>query len=78
MREKLREKLIMLLLRIVLFARNVGGNRERDNNCEPRPKFEWPYVMNSFIAMHRPLVSATWIWLHQHARWRHGYYRTRR
>jgi hypothetical protein len=73
-----REKLVMLLLRFVLFARNVGRNRESVNNCEPRPKFEWPFVMNSFIAMHRPPVSATWIWLHQHARWHHGNYRTRR
>ena len=48
-----REKLLVLLLRFVLFARNVGRNRESANNCEPRPKFEWPYVMNSFITMQR-------------------------
>jgi hypothetical protein len=34
--------------------------------------------MNSSVAMQRPLVSATWIWHHQHAHWHHGYYRTRR
>ena len=74
----MREKLVMLLRRFVLFARNVGPNRESDNNCEPSPTVEWPYVMNSSVAMQRPLVSATWIWHHQHAHWHHGYYRTRR
>jgi hypothetical protein len=72
------EKLVMLLRRFVLFARHLGRNRESDSNCEPRPNVEWPYVMNSSIAMHRPLVSATWIWHRQHAHWYHGYYRTRR
>ena len=68
-----KEKLVMLFPA----ARNVGGNRP--NNVNERPlKLEWPYVMNSFVAMHRPFVSGTWIWHRQHARWHHRYYRTRR
>ncbi len=73
-----KEKLVMLFRRLVLFVRNVGRNRENDNKGELRPKFEWPYVMSSFVAMRGPLVSGTWIWHHQHARWHHGYYRARR
>ncbi len=69
-------KLIMLFNRFVLFARNVGRNRE--NDFKVRHKFEWPYVMSSFVAVRGPLVSGTWIWHHQHARWHHGYYRARR
>ena len=73
-----KEKLVMLFRRFVPVARDVGGNRP-DNNVNERPlKLEWPYVMNSFLAMHRPFVSGTWIWHRQHARWHHGYYRTRR
>jgi hypothetical protein len=72
-------KLGMLFRRFVLFARNAGGKigkvlKEKSMNS----KFEWPYVMNSSVAMRGPLVSGTWIWHHQHARWHHGYYRTRR
>jgi hypothetical protein len=73
-----KEKLVMLFGRLVLFARNVGRNRQNDNEGELGPKFEWPYVMNSSVAMRGPLVSGTWIWHRQHARWHHGYYRTRR
>ena len=73
-----KEKLVMLFRRLVLFARNVVRNRENDDRDELRPKFEWPYVMNFSVAMRGPLVSGTWIWHHQHARWHHGYYRTRR
>ena len=59
--------------------RNVGHNRGNDNKSGSRPKWEWPYVMNSSVATHGPpLVSGTWIWHHQHIRWHHGYYRTRR
>jgi hypothetical protein len=71
-------KLVMLLRRLVLFARNVGRDRQNDNEDKLEPQFEWPYVMNSSVAMCRPLVSGTWIWHRQHARWHHGYYRTRR
>ena len=84
----LKEKLAMLVHRFVLFTRNWGRNRgndstgglrpKDDSDGELRPKFEWPYVMNSSVAMHRPIVSGTWIWSHKHARWHHGYYRTRR
>jgi len=87
----LKEKLAMLVHRFVLFTRNWGRNRgndstgelrplrpKDDSDGELRPKFEWPYVMNSSVAMHRPIVSGTWIWNHKHARWHHGYYRTRR
>ena len=74
----MREKLVILLRRFVLFARNVGRNRESHNNCEPRPKVEWPYAINSSVAIQGPRVSATWIWYHQHGHWHHGYYRTRR
>ena len=73
-----KEKLVMLFRRLVLFARNVGRNRENDNDGELRLKFAWPHVMNSSVAMRGPLVSGTWIWHRQHARWHHGYYRTRR
>jgi hypothetical protein len=74
----LKEKLVMLFRRFVLFARNVGRNRKNDNKGKLRAKFEWPYVMNSPATMHGPLVWRTWIWHRQHARWHHGYYRTRR
>jgi hypothetical protein len=67
-----KEKLVML------FAPNVGRNRGNDNQDKLEPQFEWPYVMNSSVAMRRPLVSGTWIWHRQHARWHHGHYRTRR
>jgi hypothetical protein len=50
-----KEKLVMLFRRFVLFARNVGRNRQNDNE----DKFEWPYVMNSSVAMRGPLVSGT-------------------
>ena len=73
-----KEKLVMLFRRFVLFARNVGRNRQNDNEGKLGPKFEWPYVMNSSVAMRGPLVSGTWIWHRQHARWHHRYYRTRR
>ena len=73
-----KEKLVMLFRRFVLFARNVGRDRQNDNEGELGPKFEWPYVMNSSVAMRGPLVSGTWIWHRQHARWHHRYYRTRR
>jgi len=73
-----KEKLVMLFGRLVLFAPNVGRNRGNDNEDKLEPQFEWPYVMNSSVAMRRPLVSDTWIWHRQHARWHHGYYRTRR
>ena len=73
-----KEKLVMLFRRFVPIARNVGGNRP-NNDVNKRPlKLEWPYVMNSFLVMHRPFVSGTWIWHCQHARWHHRYYRTRR
>src|SRR4029077_21218556 len=74
----LKEKLVMLFGRLVRFAPNVGRNRGNDNQDELEPQFEWPYVMNSSVAMRRPLVSGTWIWHRQHARWHHGHYRTRR
>jgi hypothetical protein len=73
-----RENLVILSRRFRLFAWDVRCNLESHGNCEPRPKVEWPYIMNSSVAMQRSLVSATWIWYHQHAHWHHGYYRTRR
>jgi hypothetical protein len=72
-----KEKLVMLFGRFVLFARNVGRNRENENKDKLRPQFAWPHVMNSSVAMRGPLASGTWIWHRQHARWHHGYYRTR-
>ena len=74
----LKEKSEMLFRRFVLLARNVGRNRENDNKGKLGPQFAWPYVMNSSVAMRGPLVSGTWIWHRQRARWHHGYYRTRR
>jgi hypothetical protein len=76
--EYVRENLVVLFRRFLLFAWDVRCNRESHNNCEPRPKVEWPYVMNSSVAMHGPLISATWIWYHLHRHWHHGYYRARR
>ena len=76
--EYVRENLLVLFRRFLLFAWDVRCNRESHNNCEPRPKVEWPYVMNSSVAMHGPLISATWIWYHLHRHWHHGYYRARR
>ena len=76
--EVVKEKLVTLFRRFVLFAPNVDPNRGNDNKGKLRSKFEWPYVMNSSVATHGPLVSGTWIWHHQHARWHHHYYRTRR
>jgi hypothetical protein len=74
-----KEKLVLLFRRFVLFARNVGRNRGNDNERRsPPPLFAWPHVMNSSVAMRGPLTSGTWIWRRQHARWHHGYYRTRR
>src|SRR5437762_795446 len=58
-----KEKLVMLFGRLVLFAPNVGRNRGNDNEDKLEPQFEWPYVMNSSVAMRRPLVSDTCVWL---------------
>jgi len=74
----MRETLGMLFRRFLVFAWDVRCDYANNNDAKLRAKLEWPYVMNSSIAMHRPLVSATWIWHHQHAHWHHGYYRTRR
>ena len=73
-----RENLVVLFRRFLLFAWDIWCNRESHNNCEPRPKVEWPYVMNSSVAMQGPLISVTWIWYHLHRHWHHGYYRARR
>jgi len=73
-----KDNLVTLFRCFVLFAPNVRGNRAKDNKGERRPKWEWPYVMNSAIAKQGSFVSGTWIWHHQHARWHHRYYRTRR
>jgi hypothetical protein len=70
-------KLVVLFDRLVLFAQDVGRNRE-DENEDKLPQFAWPHVMNSSLAMRGPLASGTWIWHRQHARWHHRYYRTRR
>jgi hypothetical protein len=72
-----KEKLVMLFDGLVLFAWNVGRNRENESK-DKLPQFAWPHVMNSSIAMRGPLVSGTWIWHRQRACWRHRYYRTRR
>ena len=71
-------KLVMLFRRLVVFAQNMGRNRESENQDKLGPQFSWPYVMNSCVAMRGPVVSGTWIWHRQHLRWHHGYYRTRR
>jgi hypothetical protein len=73
-----KEKLVILFRRFGLFLQNVGRNRKNDNEDKIRPPIAWPYVMNSSLAMRGPLVSGTWIWQRQHARWHHRYYRTRR
>jgi len=76
--EAVKNNLVMLSRRLVVLARNLGRNRANNDIGELRLKLEWPYVMNSSVAMHRPFVSGTWIWHRQNARWHHGYYRTRR
>jgi hypothetical protein len=73
-----KEKLVMLFRRLVSFARNVSPNRENDNKDHLHRQFAWPHVMNSSVAMRGPIAAGTWIWHRQHARWHHGYYRTRR
>lgn len=73
-----KEKPVTLPHRFVPFVPNVGRNRGDDKEGELRPKFQWPHVMNPSVAKHGSLISGTWIWHHQHARWQHGYYRTRR
>jgi len=73
-----KEKLVTLFRRFVLLAPSVDRNRGNSKKGELRPNFEWPYVMTSSALIDGPLVSGTWIWHHQHARWHHGYYRTRR
>jgi hypothetical protein len=73
-----KDNLVTLLRRFVLFASNVWRNRRNGNKGERSLKWEWPYVMNSSVAKQGAFVSGTWIWHHQHARWHHGYYRTRR
>jgi len=75
--EFVRENSVVLFRRFLLFAWDVRCNRKSHNNCEPRPKVEWPYVMNSSVAMLGPPVSATWVWYHHHTHWHHGYYRSR-
>ena len=76
--EVLKEKSGILFRRFVLLVQNLGRNRENDNKGELGPQLAWPYAMNSYVAMRWPLVSGTWIWHRQRARWHHGYYRTRR
>jgi hypothetical protein len=73
-----KEKLLMLFERFVLFARDVGRNRANENQDRIIPHFAWPHVMNSFATMRGPIAWRTWIWNHQHSRWHHGYYRTHR
>jgi hypothetical protein len=73
-----RDTLGMLFRRFLVFAWDVRCDHANNNEAKLRAKLEWPYVMNSSIAMHRSLVSATWIWYRQYAHWHHGYYRTRR
>ena len=46
-----RENLVILFRWFILFALNVRCSRESPNNCEPCSEVEWPYVMNSNVAM---------------------------
>jgi len=75
--EVVKEKLVMLFRRFVLFARNVSRNRRNDSQDELGPKLEWPHVLIP-LSQSAGLASGTSIWRRQHARWHHGYYRTRR
>jgi hypothetical protein len=75
--ELVREKSLMLFRRFLIFLWDVRCDHANSNDVRLRAKLEWPYVMNSSVTMHRPLVSGTWIWLHQHAHWHHRYFRTR-
>ena len=72
-----KDKLVALFRRFVLFARKIGANRERDNKRDPQAQFEWPYVMNSSIPMLGPIVPGSWVWRRHHKHWHHGYYRVR-
>jgi hypothetical protein len=73
----MRETLEMLFRRLLVFAWDVRCDHANNNDAKLRGKLEWPYVMNSSVAMQGPLISGTWIWQRQHAHWHHGYYRSR-
>ena len=77
-REFVRESLLLLFRRFLFFAREMRYNRVSHYNCEPRPKVQWPHVINSSVAIYSPPVSATWIWYRHHEHWHHGHYRSRR
>ena len=52
----MKERLVMLLRRFVLFARNIGANRERDNKRDSQPQFKWPYVKTKLQVLIRRFV----------------------
>jgi hypothetical protein len=74
----MKKKLVELFRRFVLFARNIGANRERDNTGDSQPQFEWPYVMSSSIPILGPTAQGSWVWHRHHKHSHHGYYRVRR
>ena len=53
----MRETLGMLFRRFLVFAWDVRCDQANNNEAKLRAKLEWPYVMNSSVAMHRSLVS---------------------
>jgi hypothetical protein len=76
--EVVKNKLALLFRRFVLRERNVGANRERDNNGDSELQFEWPYVMSSPIPILGPIARGSWVWHRHHKHSHHGFYRTRR
>jgi hypothetical protein len=77
-KEVVKNKLALLFRRFVLRERNIGANRERDNNGDSQLQFEWPYVMSSSIPILGPIAQGSWVWHRHHKHSHHGYYRSRR
>jgi hypothetical protein len=74
----MKKKFASLFDRFVLPARDMGVNRERDNNRDFQLQFEWPYVMTSSVPILGPIARGSWVWHRHHKHSHHGYYRSRR
>jgi|SRR5437762_10089807 len=54
----MKKKLVALFRRFVLFARNIGANRERDNKGDSELQFKWPYVKTKLQVLIRRFVPS--------------------
>jgi hypothetical protein len=72
------KKKLALFRRFALLEWNVGVDRNRDNNGNSHPQFEWPYVMGFSIPILGPIAQGSWVWHRHHKHSHHGYYRSRR